>query len=72
MEQVTNAIGNPKALLAERIFWLGLGAFLALAIITSVLRGLKERTNKKMPASPNQLKNLAKKAIQQNSDSNSY
>ena len=40
MEQVTDAIGNPTALLVERIFWLGLGAFLGLAIITSLLRGL--------------------------------
>jgi len=69
MEQVTDAIGNPTALLVERIFWLGLGAFLALAIITSFLRGLKERKNKTTPVSTNQLENLAKKAIQQNSDS---
>ncbi len=39
MEQVTDVIGNPTALLVERIFWLGLGAFLGLAIITSLLRG---------------------------------
>ena len=45
MEQVTSAIGNPTALLVERIFWLGLGAFLGLAIITSLLRGLKESKN---------------------------
>ena len=47
MEQLTDAIGNPTALLVERIFWLGLGAFLGLAIITSLLRGLKEGKNKK-------------------------
>ena len=70
MEQVTDAIGNPTALLVERIFWLGLGAFLGLAIITSLARGLKEEQNKKTLVSPNQLENLAKKAIQQNSDSN--
>jgi len=70
MEQVTDAIGNPAALLVERIFWLGLGAFLGLSIITSFLRGLKERKNKTTPVSPDQLENLAKKAIQQNSDSN--
>ena len=70
MEQVTDAIGNPPALLVERIFWLGLGAFLGLAIITSLLRGLKESKNKTTPISPDQLENLAKKAIQQNSDSN--
>ena len=70
MEQVTDAIGNPTALLVERIFWLGLGAFLGLAIITSLLRGLKEGKNKTTPVSPDRLENLAKKAIQQNSDSN--
>ena len=45
MEQVPDAIGNPTALLVARIFWLGLGAFLGLAIITSLLRGLKESKN---------------------------
>tara|TARA_Y100001968_G_scaffold275178_1_gene268765 strand:- start:982 stop:1263 length:282 start_codon:yes stop_codon:yes gene_type:complete len=70
MEQVTDSIGNPAALLVERIFWLGLGAFLGLAIVTSLLRGLKERTKKRTPFTPDQLENLAKKAIQQSSDSN--
>ena len=70
MEQVTDAIGNPTALLVERIFWLGLGAFLGLAIITSLIRGLKEEKHKTKRVSPDQLENLAKKAIQQNSDSN--
>ena len=45
MEQVTEALGNPTALLIERIFWIGLGGFLGLAIITSVLRELNERKN---------------------------
>ena len=70
MEQVTDAIGNPTALLLERTFWLGLGAFFGLAIITSLLRGLKEGKNKTTLGSPDQLENLAKKAIQQNSDGN--
>ena len=70
MEQVTDAIGNPTSLLIERIFWLGLGAFLGLAIITSFLRGLKERKNKTILISPDQLENLAKKAVQQNRDIN--
>ncbi len=70
MEQVTDAIGNPAALLVERTFWLGLGAFLGVAIITSFLRGLKESKNKMTPVSPDQLECLAKKAIHQNSDSN--
>ncbi len=46
MEQTTDAIGNSTALIIERIFWLGLGAFLGLTLITSILRGLKERKNK--------------------------
>jgi len=70
MEHVTSAIGNPTALLVERIFWLGLGAFLGLAIITSLLRGLKESKNKTTPVSHDQIENLAKKAIQHTSDSN--
>ena len=69
MEQVTDAIGNPAALLVERLFWLGVGGFLGLAIVTSFLRGLKEKKHKTTPVSTNQLENLAKKAIQQNSDS---
>ena len=72
MEQVNNVLGNPTTLLVERIFWLGIGAFLGLAIITSLLRGLKERTKTTTPISPDQLENLAKKAIQQNCDSNWY
>ena len=47
MENVTNAIGNPTALLIERIFWLGLGLFLGLGIITSVIRGLTAGKKKK-------------------------
>ena len=72
MELVTDAIGNPTALLLERIFWLGLGAFLGLAIITSLLRELKGRKNETTQVSLDQLENLAKKALQQNSDSNWY
>ena len=33
-------------------------------------RGFKESKNKTTPVSPDQLENLAKKAIKQNSDSN--
>ena len=69
MEQVTDAIGNPTALLLERIFWLGLGGFFGLALITSILRGIKDRKNKTKPISAEQLKDLAKNAIKKNSDS---
>ena len=68
MEQLSNAIGNPTTLLIERIFWLALGGFLGLALITSVLRGYKESKNRKMRGSSDQLENIAKKAIQQNRD----
>tara|TARA_Y100001968_G_scaffold254682_1_gene240643 strand:- start:152 stop:364 length:213 start_codon:yes stop_codon:yes gene_type:complete len=68
MEKVTDAIGNPTALLIERIFWLAIGVFLGLAIMTSFMRGLKERTNKTTSVSSEKLKNLANKAIQQNND----
>ena len=70
MEQVTDPIGNPTALIVERIFWLGLGAFLGLAIITSFLRGLKEGKSKAKPVTPYQLENIAKKAVQQSIDRN--
>ena len=70
MEQATYAIGNPTSLLVERIFWLGLGGFLALTLITSFLRGKKGTINKSRSVSSDQLENLANKAIQQNSDSN--
>tara|TARA_B100000214_G_scaffold363195_1_gene328455 strand:+ start:106 stop:324 length:219 start_codon:yes stop_codon:yes gene_type:complete len=70
MQEVTDVIGNPTALLVERLFWLGLGAFLGLAIITSLLRGLKEKSNKTTSVSSRQLENLAKRAIKQNTDKN--
>jgi len=70
MEQVTDVIGNPTALLIERIFWLGLGGFLGLAITTSLIKGLNESKNKTKPVSPEELESLAKKAVQQKTDSN--
>ena len=69
MEQVTHAIGNPTALLLERIFWLGIGGFLVLALITSLLReGSNESNNKIKTVSTKELENLEKKAIPKNSD----
>ena len=44
MEQLNHAVGNPTSLLIERLFWLGLGGFLGLAIINSLIRGLNEKT----------------------------
>ena len=70
MEQVTNAIGNPTTLLIERFFWLAMGGFLGLAIITSLLRGFKESKKKISIVSAKQLENLAKKAVEQSSNSN--
>ena len=70
MEQVTNTVGNPTTLLLERFFWLGLGGFLGLSILTSLVRGLKEKKNEKTSVAQYELEKLAKKAINKNSDSN--
>ena len=70
MDQVTDVVGNPTALLIERIFWLGLGFFLGLAIITSLLRGLSDKKNKIKPDSSKELENLAKKATARNRKNN--
>tara|TARA_Y100001968_G_C19291378_1_gene684384 strand:+ start:256 stop:459 length:204 start_codon:yes stop_codon:yes gene_type:complete len=67
---MTEAIGNPTTLLIERIFWLMLGGFLGLALLTSFLRNSKDSKSKARQVDSDQLKNLAKKAIQQNSNSN--
>ena len=45
MEQITDVIGNPTSLLIERIFWLVIGGFLGLALITSIIRGILEEQN---------------------------
>ena len=70
MEQLNGAVGNPTSLLLERFFWLGLGGFLGLAIITSLIRGLNEGKSNTKSVSSDELKNLAKKAIQKNSNNN--
>ena len=64
MDQVTEAIGNPTALLVERIFWLCIGGFLGLAIITSLIRGLEERKNNSKSFSPKGLEDISKKTIE--------
>ena len=66
MEQVTYVVGNPTALLIERIFWLGLGGFLGVAILTSLIRGINESKNTVVYTTSTELKNLAMKATQQN------
>ncbi len=70
MEQLTESIGNPTALLIERIFWLCIGGFLGLAIISSIIRGLNEDKNKKKPVPPKELKKFAKTGLQQNNPNN--
>tara|TARA_Y100001968_G_scaffold72743_1_gene64093 strand:- start:315 stop:527 length:213 start_codon:yes stop_codon:yes gene_type:complete len=69
MEQEIYSIGNPTTLLLERIFWLGIGGFFGVALFTSLLRQIIERKNKTTFVKPNQLENLAKKAVQRNLDS---
>tara|TARA_Y100001968_G_scaffold248627_1_gene233200 strand:+ start:530 stop:655 length:126 start_codon:yes stop_codon:yes gene_type:complete len=39
MEKVTDITGSQKALLVEKIFWIGIGVFIGLAIISSLIRG---------------------------------
>ena len=68
MELVTDQIGNPTTLLIERIFWLGMGGFLGLALITSLLRGLQQNKAEVTNVTAEQLENLAKKAIRKNRD----
>ena len=70
MEQITEAVGNPTALLIERFFWLSLGVLLGVAIITSLIRGLNESNNKTKPTSSKELEHIETKAIEQNSDIN--
>ena len=70
MEQITDGVGNPIALLIERIFWLCLGGFFGLAVVSSILRGLNEKRNINKTFDPKELKDLEKKAIQQNSNNN--
>ena len=72
MEQEIYSIGNPTTLLLERIFWLGIGGFFGVALFTSLLRQIIERKNKTTFVKPNQLENLAKKAVQRNLDSKWY
>tara|TARA_Y100001968_G_scaffold275387_1_gene269080 strand:- start:1105 stop:1308 length:204 start_codon:yes stop_codon:yes gene_type:complete len=67
MEYLTDGMSNPTSILMERLFWLGLGGFLGLAIISSIIRGF---TEKGKTLSPIELKNLAKKATQRNKDKN--
>ena len=67
MEQLTDGVSNLTVILIERIFWLGIGGFLGLAIISSLIRGLSE---KEKTISTKELKNLAKKATQQNRANN--
>ena len=66
MEQVTDVIGNPTTILIERVFWLALGGFFGLALLKSVFRKIREDSVRTNNINPNQLKNLAKKAIQKN------
>tara|TARA_Y100001968_G_C19243362_1_gene660617 strand:+ start:237 stop:449 length:213 start_codon:yes stop_codon:yes gene_type:complete len=70
MDQMTYLVGNPTSLLIERIFWLSLGGFLGLSIITSMIRGLNENKDNTKLTSSKELENLAKKTIQQNRDIN--
>ena len=60
MQNVTDVIGNPTLLLIERVFWLVIGGFFVLALLTSIISGLieEQKTN-----SQKWLENPAKEAI---------
>ena len=72
MEQISYAVGNPTALLIERIFWLFLGGFLGLAIFTSIIKGLNQNKIKTKRFSTKELENLPEKAIQQSRKSSDF
>ena len=61
MEQLNYGVNSSTTLLIERIFWICLGGFLVLAIITSLIKGLNENKNNSKPLSSKELKNLPKK-----------
>ena len=68
MEQISELVGNPISLLIERIFWLGIGVFLGLALLISVIRSLKDnKVNEKVITSKD-LDTLANKAIKGNGE----
>ena len=66
MVQIADLVGNPAALLIERIFWLGLGAFFCLAILNSILRNLRETKVQKKILPSQELIKLAEIAKKQN------
>ena len=68
MEPVTNLVGNPLALIIERIFWVILGGFFGVTLITSIMRTIKENENEEKVVSPKDLEELAKKAIKGTKD----
>ena len=68
MEPSTDLVGYPITLLIERVFWLSLGLFFALTLISSLLRALKEKNNKEIVITPKDLEKLANKAIKENKD----
>tara|TARA_Y100001968_G_scaffold283228_1_gene281714 strand:+ start:196 stop:408 length:213 start_codon:yes stop_codon:yes gene_type:complete len=68
MEQLNEAVGNPITLIIERFFWLGLGVFLGIAILSSVIRAINEKSITTKPVTPHDLERLAKKAIKKNND----
>ena len=68
MEPVSDLVGYPLTLLIERIFWLGLGGFFGLALITSVIRTIKEKNNKGNMVSAKDLEMLANNAVKENKE----
>ena len=70
MQQFTYINGHTTFILVERIYWLGLGGFLGLAILTSLIRSFNETKAKERYDSARELDKLAKKAVRQNNEDN--
>tara|TARA_Y100001968_G_scaffold241959_1_gene225534 strand:+ start:245 stop:445 length:201 start_codon:yes stop_codon:yes gene_type:complete len=65
MEQASNLVGNPIALLIERIFWLGLGLFLVGTIFKAFIGSINKGKSKESSMEA-KLKEIANKVVQEN------
>ena len=68
MEPANDLVVNPITLLIERVFWISLGVFFVLTVITSIVRSIKEKTHKEKIVTSKDLEKLANRAIRKNKD----
>jgi len=66
MENVNDLIGNPISLLIERVFWLLMGIFLMVTMITSIIRSQKDNKNREKVITSKDSEKIANKAINKN------